>query len=109
MIGAGAAAFVALVMANFGLIVVSRSRSASLATTPGRRNRTFWHMLAMTIALLAAALAISPVRKLFGFSWPDAGSLAVGLAVSVAVPVALEAMKPFGLRLWPRQIAEILS
>jgi Ca2+-transporting ATPase len=102
--GARAAAFVALVASNFGLIVVSRSRSASLATTLGRRNRAFWRMLAMTVALLAAALAIAPVRALFRFSWPGTGNLAVALATGIAVLVTLEGMKAFGLRLH-RQIA----
>jgi hypothetical protein len=85
--------------------VVSRSHSVSLTTTLGRRNRAFWRMLAITVALLAAALAIAPVRDLFRFSWPGADSLAVALGTGVAVLMALEAMKVFGLRNWRRQIA----
>jgi Ca2+-transporting ATPase len=95
--GARATAFVALVASNFGLIIVSRSRSASLATTLGRRNRAFWQMFAMTAALLTAAMAIAPIRDLFRFAWPGAGNLAVALGTGVAVLAALEAMKAFGL------------
>jgi Ca2+-transporting ATPase len=102
--GARAAAFIALVAANFGLVVVNRSHSASIATTLGRRNRAFWQMLAMTAALLAAAMAIPPVRALFHFAWPGTGSLAVVLATAIAVLALLEAMKAFGPRIWHGRI-----
>jgi Ca2+-transporting ATPase len=103
--GARAAAFVALVASNFGLVMVSRSHSASIATTLSRRNRAFWQMLAVTAALLTAAMVLAPIRGLFHFAWPGTGSLALALGTGIAVLVAIEAMKAFGLRHRYRRIA----
>ena len=106
---ARAAAFIALVASHFGLVVVSRSRSASLATTLGRQNRAFWQMLAIAGALLAAAMAIAPARALFRFAWPGADSLAVALATGLAVLLVLQAVKAFALRGRHGQTAQPLS
>jgi Ca2+-transporting ATPase len=86
-------AFVALVAANFGLVLVSRSYSASIATALHRSNHAFWTMLVVTAALLASALAVAPIRELFHFALPGAGRIAIALGVGLAVLVILETLK----------------
>jgi Ca2+-transporting ATPase len=107
--GARAAAFIALVAANFGLVVVNRSHSAAIAAMLGRRNRAFWQMLAITAALLVAAMAVPPVRELFHFAWPGADGLAVALGTGLAVLLVLQAMKTFGFSVQHGQTARTLS
>jgi P-type Ca2+ transporter type 2C len=95
---ARATAFVALVASNFGLVVVNRSYSASIATALRRSNRAFWRMLAITAALLTAALTVPPIRDLFHFVGLDSGSIAVALGTGIAILAALEALKALEVR-----------
>jgi Ca2+-transporting ATPase len=90
---ARAAAFVALVAANFTLVVVNRSYSASVTTALRRANPAFWAMLAITAALLAAALTLEPLRDLFHFALPGAGPIAIALGLGALVLAILEALK----------------
>jgi len=94
---ARATTFVALVVSNFGLIVVNRSFSASLMSALARPNRAFWGMLAATAALLAAALFIPPLRNLFHFGPVHLEPMAVAIGVGAAVLVGLELLKHLGL------------
>src|SRR5665213_519258 len=94
---ARATVFLALVVANFGLVVVNRSYSASIATALRRSNRAFWGMLAITAALLAVALAVPPARDLFHFGQVGAPSVVVALCTGMVVLVILEAMKAIWL------------
>jgi magnesium-transporting ATPase (P-type) len=93
---ARAVGFVALVIANFGLIVVNRSFAASIVSALVRPNRAFWLMLAATSALLAAALLIAPVRALFHFGPAHAGTIGAAIGVGIAVLVALALLKTLG-------------
>ncbi|HYM03439.1 MAG TPA: cation-translocating P-type ATPase C-terminal domain-containing protein, partial [Stellaceae bacterium] len=94
---ARAAAFLALVTANFGLVVVNRSYGASIAAALGRSNRAFWRMLAATAALLSAALLVPPLRELFHFERLDAPVIAAALGLGIAVLAVLETAKALGL------------
>ncbi len=96
---ARAAAFIALVAANFGLIVVNRSFAASLAAALARPNRAFWLIFAATAALLATVLAAPPLRALFHFALPPLPAIAAALAIAILVVLALEAAKPLSRRI----------
>lgn len=88
---ARAAAFVALVVGNFGLIVANRSFGTSILSALLRPNRAFWVMAGATLALLSAALFIGPLRELFRFG-PLSGTqiaMALGAGLSIAVLLAL--------------------
>jgi hypothetical protein len=98
---ARATSFVALVAANFDLVVVNRSHAASVVMALRRSNRAFWRMLAVTAALLTAALAVPPIRELFHFAPLEIGGMATAVVVGIAVLGALEAIK--GWRLWRRR------
>jgi len=99
---ARAAGFVALVACNFLLVVLTRSRGALLATALFRRNRAFWGMLAITAALLAAALVVPPLRALFGFAPPSGGMLGAALGTTLAALLLLAALQAIEGRLCRR-------
>jgi Ca2+-transporting ATPase len=63
-----AAAFAAIVFANLGLIMVTRSGSRSLLATLREPNAAFWWIVAGTLAALAAALYAPPAAALFRFA-----------------------------------------
>ncbi|MBK8740325.1 MAG: cation-translocating P-type ATPase [Betaproteobacteria bacterium] len=94
---ARATTFVALVIANFGLIIVNRSFSASVVSALARPNRAFWAMAAATAALLAAALFIPPLRDLFHFGPVHLPAMAAAFGVGAAVLLGLELLKHLGL------------
>jgi P-type Ca2+ transporter type 2C len=88
--------FVALVVANFGLVVVNRSFSASIIVALLRPNLAFWRMVAATAALLAAALFIPPMRRVFHFDPIHANTIGLAFGIGVAVMIALEWLKRIG-------------
>ncbi len=90
---ARASAFVALVVANFGLIVVNRSFAGSVVSALVRPNRALGVMAAVTAALLAAALLIGPLRELFRFAPLDGVQLAIAAGLGVAVTLLLALLK----------------
>jgi Ca2+-transporting ATPase len=63
-----AAAFAAIVFANLGLIMVTRSGSRSLLATLREPNPAFWWIVAGALAALAAALYAPPAAALFRFA-----------------------------------------
>ncbi|MEJ6004664.1 cation-translocating P-type ATPase [Paucibacter sp. AS339] len=90
---ARALAFTALVACNMALILANRSTTGGMVRAWLRPNRLLWLMLGGTLALLALALGIAPLREVFRFAWPGAGLLAVALALGAVVLLALEALK----------------
>jgi Ca2+-transporting ATPase len=63
-----AISFVALVIANLGLIIVNLSIERSLLRSTMRQNKALTYVLLGTIALLALILEIPFLRDLFNFS-----------------------------------------
>ncbi|MFN7684661.1 MAG: cation-translocating P-type ATPase [Oligoflexia bacterium] len=80
------AAYVALILSNLGLIVVSRERTASGSDgawgTLGRAlrapNAAFRWVILLALGFLLVAIGIAPVRELFSFA--PLGALDLGLA-----------------------------
>ena len=88
-----AAAFVALVACDFGLVLVNRTSTASLAATLRRPNRAFWQILATATVLLAVAFAVPALRAIFRFALPPLPILAAAIALGIAVILVLESIK----------------
>ena len=80
---ARAVMFAALVLSSIGLIQVNRNWGMLPSGMLGSANPYFAWMLVATLALLAAVLAVPPVRSLFAFSMPDLRLALVGAAASV--------------------------
>ena len=65
---ARAMAFVAVVLANLGLIFSNRSRQATLLETLRRPNPALWWIVGGTLLGLALALYAEPLREIFRFA-----------------------------------------
>src|ERR1051325_9685094 len=78
-------AFAALVASNLGLVLVNRSRQASLRTAFRRAHAALWWVTAETAAILTAIVTLEPARELFHFGplhFHDVGlALGSGLVV----------------------------
>ncbi|HEU4662931.1 MAG TPA: cation-translocating P-type ATPase [Dokdonella sp.] len=85
-----AAAFVALVAGNIGLIALNRDDGLLRM-----RNRAFWIVVAAATAGLVATLGLAPVGRFFRFEAPPPGMLAVaaGLPLAALVPIFIVRMR----------------
>lgn len=93
---ARAASFTALVLANFGLIVVNRSFAPLDTTALVRPNEALLRIFLATMALLAAALGIPLLRTLFHFGELSPGLLGCAMGVSLGATLLLEMLKRLG-------------
>ncbi|MGN6521403.1 MAG: cation-translocating P-type ATPase [Dokdonella sp.] len=78
--GIAAAAFVALVAGNVGLIALNRGNGLWRA-----RNRTFWIVVAGAGSALASSLALPPLARFFRFEVPPPGILALAAVLPLAL------------------------
>ena len=91
-----ACGFVALVLADFGLILRNRSFTARLSAAVARRNPSLWWVAGATASILALILLVAPLRELFRFSLP--GPMEFGLAVLIGgVATAALFLAPVGV------------
>lgn len=86
--------FVSLVMTNIALILVNRSYSASIVTAVTEAGPVLAAVVAVTGAIILAAVTWPPAERLFGFGPLHAGDLAVTLGGAVALVIVLEFLKP---------------
>jgi P-type Ca2+ transporter type 2C len=86
--------FASLVFAIVALILVDRSRSASILTAITRPNRALAMVLPVVGVLLAATLLWEPARDIFRFAELDPAQLAVPPLAGLIVLLSLEALKP---------------
>jgi Ca2+-transporting ATPase len=102
---ARAAAYLALVSANFGLIIVNRSYSPSMGAVFRQPNPAFWRIFAMTAALLTVVLAVPELRSLFHFALPPPAILALAASIGLVVLFILHGVKAAlrGSRFWTTQ------
>jgi Ca2+-transporting ATPase len=85
---ARALAFVALVVNNLALILVSRSRSGSLASVLLRPNRSFWVISVLALAALVIATSVPSIAVAFRIETPPiAAAIAAALAGTGAVAI----------------------
>ncbi len=77
--------FLALVLANLGLIVFNRSFGRSPLAALARRNPALWWVTAAVGALLALVYGWPPLRELFRFAPITAQQVGMALAVAVGV------------------------
>jgi Ca2+-transporting ATPase len=87
--------FVALVLANFGLILVNRSYADSFRATWRWDNRALWIVISITAALLGTALAFEPVRALFQFAPLHSEDLGFVLGGAVGLALCLDYLERF--------------
>jgi Ca2+-transporting ATPase len=83
---ARALGFIALVVSNLALIVVTRLQGAPLATVLGRRNMAFWIVNVGAMGALACVIAVPAVAHAFRFAEPR--PLAILAALLTAVMAA---------------------
>jgi Ca2+-transporting ATPase len=86
--------FATLILGIVALILVDRSRSASIFTAILRPNRALAIVLPIVTAMLAMVLLWKPALDLFGFAPLEPGFLAVPVGAGLGVLMALEAVKP---------------
>lgn len=86
--------FATLVFGIVSLILVDRSRSASILTAFSRPNRALAVVLPIVGILLAVTLLWQPARDVFRFAELTPAYLAVPPLAGLAILVALESLKP---------------
>ncbi len=92
--------FVALVLANLGLVLVNRSFSSTLTMALRGDNRALGWVAGVAVGLLGLALAFAPARALFKFG-PLHGDDLTGITIAVVILVmSLELLK----RHWRRYL-----
>ncbi len=92
--GAGRAfAFATLVCTNLALIFSNRSRAGSLWVSLWVPNRTLWIVTGVALALLALALYLPWLARLFVFEPLPLGYLAAALGLGLASMLWFEAVK----------------
>jgi Ca2+-transporting ATPase len=85
---ARALGFIVLVVINLTLILVSRSRSDSLASVLLRPNRAFWVIAVLAVAALVIVSAVPTVAGAFRFETPPAtAAFAAALTGMAAVAI----------------------
>ncbi len=95
-------AFVALVIAIAGLILVNRRYSASIAAAFGRPNPPLAMVLAAVAVILLATQLIAPIAGLFRFAPVDLADMGMILLAGAAMLALLEWLKP----LWSKRLVE---
>ena len=86
---ARAMAFAAVVIGNVGLILVNRSRHATLAETLRRPNPALWWVVAGALLGLGFALYVPPMREIFRLAPLSAPQFLTSAAVASASFAAL--------------------
>jgi len=81
--------FLALVLANLGLIVFNRSFGRSPLDALARPNPALWWVVAAVGALLGLVYGWAPLRELFRFSPLAAADVGLALAVAVGITALL--------------------
>jgi len=84
--------FTILVLSNLALIFTNRSWRAPVARS-GARNSALWWVTGGTLAFLAAALYVPPLRLLFRFNVMHAPDIAICAATAVLGTAWFEALK----------------
>ena len=90
---ARAMSFAAIVLGNVGLILVNRSREATLAETLGRPNRALWWVVGGALTGLGLALYVEPMREIFRFAPLNAYQLLISVAAATVGLAWLELYK----------------
>ena len=90
---ARALTFAALVVTNLGLVLLNRARGEPFWVGLRRRNAALWLVTGGTAALLAAILAIEPLRQLFHFGPLHADDVGIAIASGPVVLGLLAAVE----------------
>jgi P-type Ca2+ transporter type 2C len=84
-------AFMAMVLGNLLLILVSRAQGESLQHTLARPNAVFWWIIVVTLAALTVVIAVPQAADLFGFAMPPlrASVIVMLAALGLMLPAVL--------------------
>jgi Ca2+-transporting ATPase len=88
-----AVGFVALVAGNLATLIASRSTRAPFWVTVRRPNRVLLFLVAGAALVLAAIVAVPPIRGLFAISFPGGVAVAVAVAAGLGPVLALDLAK----------------
>ncbi len=88
-------AFTTLVAGNAALVLANRSFSTSLGTAFLGRNQVLWWVMGTTAAVLALAILVPPLARLFRFGPLHLNDLGIALAGGLVVLLVIEAGKRF--------------
>jgi Ca2+-transporting ATPase len=103
---ARAMAFATMVVGNLGMILVNRSRDATLLETLSRPNPATWWVVGGTLAGLALALYAPAAREIFRFDAPNAMQL---LACAAAAGIGIAWLQLTNLLRWHNRVADGIS
>jgi Ca2+-transporting ATPase len=84
-----------LVAGNAALVLVNRSFSTSLGAAFLGRNNMLWWVMGTTAAVLALAILVPPLARLFRFGPLHLNDLGIALAGGLLVLLVIEAGKRF--------------
>ena len=88
-----ALAFVSLVLSSLALIAANRSRTRTAWAMFGARNPALGWISGATLVMLAALMAIPPLRSIFGFGALSPVQLALALGAAVGSLLGCELVK----------------
>lgn len=90
---ARALGFIALVVVNLSMILVSRSRTGSLAATLMRPNRAFWWIGGLAVGALILVTGLPAVAEAFRFETPGVVPAFAAAFAGVAAVAAAGALR----------------
>lgn len=90
---ARALGFIALVVVNLSMILVSRSRTGSIAATLMRPNRAFWWIAGLAVCALILVTGLPAVAEAFRFETPGMAPALAAAFAGVAAVAAVGALR----------------
>ncbi|MFA6907591.1 MAG: cation-translocating P-type ATPase, partial [Candidatus Micrarchaeia archaeon] len=88
-------AFSTLILGNLALILASRSDNRTMMETIGKKNRSLWAVLALTLFFLCATIYFAPMQDLFRMAPLSPSDWGLCLAAGIAAMVPFELAKLF--------------
>jgi Ca2+-transporting ATPase len=86
--------FLALLVANFALILVNRTYASSLRAALGRPNKMLGWGVGITLVVVVSLFALPGARRFFGLAQLHAGEIAQSAMAGVVLLLLLELLKP---------------
>ncbi|MFH1555652.1 MAG: cation-translocating P-type ATPase, partial [Pseudomonadota bacterium] len=90
-------AFLTLILASVGLIIVDRSFSSSLLTALTRPNSALVAVMGLAAVMLVIVLGVPPAAALFRFGDVGLAGIGIAIAAAVAMMLLLELAKALGI------------
>jgi Ca2+-transporting ATPase len=88
------ATMLALIVANLTLILTNRSMKQNLIDLIRTKNRTFWILVILVVAILTLILAVPILRNLFLFTFLSYDIVLIGIFIGFGSVIWIECFKP---------------